>query len=378
MRIALITPGFSASEKDWCIPVLLNLVRKLTREHDVQVFTLRYPHHRRTYAIGGATVHAFGGAETSGFGRFLLLQQALRRMLRLHRSEPFDVIQGFWADDPGLLAVMAGRITGVPAVVSIMGGELVSFPDIGYGGWLGIVNPKMTALSLRHATRVTVGSRYLQSLAQQHVAAGKLHQLPLGIDTGRFFPSEPDRPVGPTLNGCPALISVGSLTPVKGHPVLVDAVAQLSKEFRDVHLHLVGDGPLGHQLQRRSQSLGIEHSVTLHGAVPHHDLPDFYRSADLFVSSSRHESQGLAALEAAACGCPVLGTAVGILPEISSPSGSIPPDDPAALASGIRSLCSDTERRSALRTSALQRVQSEFSLDITVGRLLRLYREITG
>jgi len=65
-HIAIITPGFSASEQDWCIPALLDLVRKLSESCQVHVFTLRYPHFTGHYSIYGANVTAFGGAERSG------------------------------------------------------------------------------------------------------------------------------------------------------------------------------------------------------------------------------------------------------------------------------------------------------------------------
>ena len=61
MRIALITPGFSASASDWCIPVLLDHVRELAREHEVHIFALRYPHRRERYEVYGATVHPSSG-----------------------------------------------------------------------------------------------------------------------------------------------------------------------------------------------------------------------------------------------------------------------------------------------------------------------------
>ncbi len=137
MRIGLITPGFSADENDWCIPALLDLVRELSSRHDVYVLTLRYPHERRRYQVYGATVHALGGATAAGFRRLPLMTRAIAALGRAHRQAPFEVLHGLWADEPGFLAVRAGRLLGVPAVVSLLGGEMVAFPEIGYGGQLG-------------------------------------------------------------------------------------------------------------------------------------------------------------------------------------------------------------------------------------------------
>ncbi|MBC8075600.1 MAG: hypothetical protein H7Y32_05945, partial [Chloroflexales bacterium] len=60
MRIALIVPGFSADERDWCIPALLNLARALARGHTVQVFALRYPHRQGPYQVHNVPVYALG------------------------------------------------------------------------------------------------------------------------------------------------------------------------------------------------------------------------------------------------------------------------------------------------------------------------------
>ena len=136
MRIGLITPGFSASETDWCIPALLALVRELARHDEVEVFTLRYPHRRESYHVYGAAVHAFGGGLAAGVSRLALLGNAMASIVRRHRRRPFDVLHGLWADEPGFLAVAGGRLLGVPSVVSLMGGELVGLRDIGYGGQL--------------------------------------------------------------------------------------------------------------------------------------------------------------------------------------------------------------------------------------------------
>jgi hypothetical protein len=100
MRIALITPGFSASASDWCIPVLLDHVRELAREHEVHVFALRYPHRRERYEVYGATVHPCGGADARGLDRGPLLARAYRAIRAEARRRPFDLYHAFWADEP--------------------------------------------------------------------------------------------------------------------------------------------------------------------------------------------------------------------------------------------------------------------------------------
>lgn len=123
MKIGLITPGFSADETDWCIPVLLDLVRELANEHEVTVFALRYPHRIGRYRVYNATVQALGGGSAAGLGRFPILARALAALVREGRRQKFDVLNGFWADEAGALAVAAGRLLHVPSIVTVMGGR---------------------------------------------------------------------------------------------------------------------------------------------------------------------------------------------------------------------------------------------------------------
>ncbi len=67
MRIALVTPGFSADDADWCIPMMQNLARSLSRLHDVRVYTISYPHRSGDYTVKGVPVRSFGGGRIRPF-----------------------------------------------------------------------------------------------------------------------------------------------------------------------------------------------------------------------------------------------------------------------------------------------------------------------
>ena len=211
------------------------------------------------------------------------------------------MLHGLWADEAGAVAVAAARLLRVPSVVSLMGGELVAFPDIGYGGRLSRLGRRLLPRTLRGASRVTVGSESLRRLAAQHVPRERLARLPLGVDTSLFRPGPPLPGGGPLFQGAVRLLCVASLTPVKDHATLLRALARVARDVPDVHLHLVGDGQLRSELGQQAEELGVAPRVTFHGAVPHDRLPDCYRAADLLVCSSRYESQAMVGLEAAAC-----------------------------------------------------------------------------
>lgn len=375
MRIALLTPGFSADESDWCIPALLDLVRELASEHDVHVFSLRYPHRRAVYPVYDATVHTLGGATAGGLRRLPLLTRALTAVVRQHRRAPFDVFHGLWADEPGFVAVRAGQMMGAPSVVSLLGGELVSLPDIAYGGQLSRANRWLAGQALRRAGRVTVGSATLARLAAGAVDADRLVALPLGVDTALFTP-QTLRVCGKPEGSSPQLLHVASLSPVKDQATLLCALALVAEELPDVHLRIVGDGLLRAALAAQAEALGLAAQVSFDGAIAHDRLPDLYRAADLFVLSSRYESQSLAALEAAACGCPVVGTAVGLLPELLDPQQLAPVGDAPALAAAMLRLLRDPAARALAAADAHTRVVQRFALDQTAPALAALYQTL--
>ena len=103
MRIALITPGFSANEYDWCIPVLRNLARDLAQSHEISVYALTYPSFAKDYEVAGVPVTSFGDGRTGLVAQIRRLTRAYRRLRADHNQRPFAVLHGFWADQGGLL-----------------------------------------------------------------------------------------------------------------------------------------------------------------------------------------------------------------------------------------------------------------------------------
>lgn len=360
-----MTPGFSAAEDDWCIPALHHLVRWLAAGHEVRVLALRHPTPAREYGFHGARVRALGAGTAGGGARLALLLRAVADLRREHRRQPFDAICGLWADEAGFVAARAARLERTRSLVAVMGGELVAFDDIGYGTWCGRTGRWLVRHSLRHADVVTIGSAGLEPAVRRLRPAAAVARAPLGIDTILFHPEGELADLG----GEPCLLQVASLTPVKDQAMLLAAFARLVPTLPRARLHVVGDGPLRAELGARARGLGIGDRVRWHGAVPHHELPALYRAADLHLVSSRFESQGMAALEAAACGTATVGTAVGILPELGDAARTAPVGDAAALAAAVAAALPNA---STLGAGARERVTAELDLEHCAGRFVAL------
>ncbi len=388
MRVGVIVPGFSANAADWCIPALRGLVGALAGRDEVRVLSLRYPGRAGRYPLFGAEVIALGGGERRGLGSAALWRDAFRALATEHRRRPFDVLHAFWATESGAVAALAGRVLGVPTVVSLAGGEVVALPEVGYGDQLRPIERVKVSLTLRLAGVVTAGSRYLLDLARpwlQHRPSATLRLAPLGVDTRRFSPSARLARDRGASEVSPRLIQVASLIPVKDQATLLRALAA-GPESGDGERHavrsrlaldLVGEGPLRPRLQALADDLGLGARVRFRGALPHDQLADVYRSSRGFVLSSRHEAQCLAVLEAAACGLPVVGTAVGVVPELAPEAAvAVPVGKVAALAHGIAEIGADPHVRQRMAEAARHVVATDYSLERSVERFREVYASL--
>lgn len=371
MDVGIIVPGFGGSDEEWCIPAISHYVRRLSKRHDVRVFALRYPHHRHPFQAHGAEVVPLGGGSCRGWSRWDLVRRAGASILREHRRRAFGVLHAFWADEPGYVATRAARKLRLPAVVSVAGGELVAMPGIGYGGRLSRWNRWFSRRALRSADIIGVGST--TTAVQVEGSHRTVSFLPLGIDPawiGRPEPSEIP------LEGEPALLYAASLTPVKDPETAIRAMALVLPESPRAVLHVVGEGPLRGELERLGFELGITNSVRFHGQIDHASIAGYYRSADLLVTSSLHEAQGMVVLEAAAAGLPTVGTGVGVLADLGTAALTVPVRDHRALADGIVALIKDPHRRRAMVAEAAKRVSEIYALDATLARFESVYQEL--
>ncbi|HXW00409.1 MAG TPA: glycosyltransferase family 4 protein, partial [Anaerolineae bacterium] len=290
MRIALITPGFSAHASDWAIPALLNLARSLAQTHELHIFSQRYPT-RGLYQFDGLIHHASGGGQNFGLSSASIWLQTTRAVIRQHKQTPFDLLHAFWADEAGFSAALAGAWLKRPVVVSLGGGELAHLSDINYGAQRFLVRRLTTHTALKKATLVTAGSNYQLDLCRaHHVPESKLRLAPLGVDTTLFQPSS--IPNTQSLISSPILIQAASLLPVKNQPLLLEILSRVKKELPQIKLNLAGSGPLQNHLFSLSQKLELDQNITWQQQLDYEKMAPLYQASHLYLQTSRHESQG--------------------------------------------------------------------------------------
>jgi glycosyltransferase involved in cell wall biosynthesis len=363
MRVAWVVPGgVDASGVERVIPALLWQIERLAARHDLHVFALRQRDRACHYRLLGATVHALAPAR--GVAACASLDRALRA------QGAFDLLHGFWAGMPGLLAGSAARLRRVPVVVTIGGGELTACRDIDYGGQVRWTSRAVVAVSLRLAHRLTVATR---AIGAQLAAKGYAADLvPLGAPSDRFTPP-PGVPARPWR-----LLHVGSLNRVKDQRTLLAALAAIVRHEPEVTLEIVGEDTLGGAIQREATALGLDRHVVFSGWQPSSALAERYRRAHLLLVSSRHESGPVVALEAALCGTPTVGTSVGHVadwaPNLAS---AVPVGDADALADAVIALLHDDDRRRAMAAAA-RGFALEHDADWTANRFDRIYHQLAS
>ncbi len=209
-----------------------------------------------------------------------------------------------------------------------------------------------------------------------------------GVDHAFFSPGDrvgARRALGHLqLGDGPVLLFVGRIQPLKGLDVAVRALADLHRS--DATLVVVGgaSGPDGgaevERIDKLVADLGLADQIRFVAPVPHHLLSTYYRAADVCLVPSRSESFGLVALEAAACGTPVVAAAVGGLRTLVDHERTgflVEGRDPAAFAAYTREILSMPTVARELAAQAALRAR-DYTWSTAAARLRRVYGDITA
>jgi glycosyltransferase involved in cell wall biosynthesis len=286
-----------------------------------------------------------------------------------------------WAKVPGLLAALNPDIVHVhslptPAatvflrhiprmVVSAWGSDVVQ-RDPRKVRWY----PQLLA----HAARVTATSQYLARVVQTYLPVPRLIDVvPFGVDTQRFVPAV-----------CmPSTLTIGTLRhlePNYGIDILLQALPIIETiTHQRITLEIGGGGTQTDMLHARAKALDIADQVNWRGRIPHADVPHFLQQLSLFAMPSRAESFGVAALEAQACGLPVVASDVGGLPEVVRQDETgllVPPENPQALAEAIATLLTDGEQRATMSAAARRWVVERYQWRASVEHMLNVYAQM--
>lgn len=208
----------------------------------------------------------------------------------------------------------------------------------------------------------------------------KMVELPFGINEHVFCPIENHHSEADSSDTRVTILFVGGMDRAhafKGVPVLLDALTLIPH----AHAVLVGDGNCRASFEAHAASLGLSARVTFAGRLGSDEIIRLYQSASLvaFPSTGRAEAFGLVALEAHACGTPVIASdlpGVRTVVRHGETGLLVPPEQPVALADAIGSLLGDPNRRASMGAAARASVLSRFTASRHMDDLLAIYQRV--
>jgi glycosyltransferase involved in cell wall biosynthesis len=307
------------------------------------------------------------------------LRSALK-LARLARALKVEIIHAHVARDYTLAAFATRRAPAARLVIT----RHVLFPL-----------SRAHRLTLSNVSRVIAVSEAVAHTlrAQKIFDPDKLRVVTNGIDVHRFeqarteFEQARVEVERGTLNRLLRVGILGELSEVKGQEDFVRAAALVVEQLDDgVEFHIAGgDASRGGEsrvrIERLVAELGLSERVRLLGHLDGDEVTRFPASLDLFVSASRSEAFGMAMVEAAACGVPVVATATEGAKEIVEEGVTgllVPLGDVRALAAAVASLLKDESRRRELGMRARQVARERFDLARMVAETERVYAEALG
>jgi len=337
----------------------------------------RVPHPREFHNAEDVTEFAVMCA--AGFGEPLAFSRRIRRVLA-GRAGEFDLVHDNQCLGTGMLGLIKD---GWPLLTTLhhpitvdrqlaLAHTTNAWQRFTTRRWFGFLRMQVR-VARRLPAVVTVSESSRRDIsAQLGVAPDRLSVVPVGVDHTVFEPISGVTPVSGRL-----IVTSSSDVPLKGLVPLLEAVAKLRTE-REIELVVIGRPRPGGRVDRAIARLSLSDTVRCVSGISDRELATLYGEAQVAVVPSLYEGFSLPAVEAMACGVPVVATTGGALPEVVGNDGEtgllVAPDDPGALAAAIGRLLDDAELRARLGAAGRERVLTRFTWAVTAQGTAECYQ----
>lgn len=285
-----------------------------------------------------------------------------------HQQKPFDIVHAQYAYPNGFAAIEISRRLGVPNVVSIQGGD---------GHWVGLcceTHRRAIRAVFNHANELIIGCQsFAQEVHENHdIPLERFTIIPGAINANHFCPRQ-GRPLGDI--GAPAtLLYHGRVDRRKGVLEFIEAAKFLTTQGRNLRAIISGIGPDLMAAQELVAEMDLNDVVKFTGYVSYDDVPNVYRSADLFVSPTWSEGFSNTILEAMASGLPIVASrSIGVIDCLTDRKNALLHDvhDILGLSTQIGTLLDDALLRRQLASNAMSEIQIKYQWPTVVSQLVK-------
>ncbi|MFX1519427.1 MAG: glycosyltransferase family 4 protein [Promethearchaeota archaeon] len=279
--------------------------------HSVMVYTSTHPDRPVFEVKDGISIRRFT-LRSSLLARFLKHPRYITpKMIPYLFSSDLnnvDLIHGFgYCTFQSLLTILTRKLRKIPCILT---------PQ--YHPWGTIYANTAGIKVINSANKIIAQCKSEFTALSQFVKKSKIQIIPTGINSSQFLHlPENNLKEHFDIQDEKVILSVGKLAGHKGTDILIKAISLLNQRFKTrIKLLLVGTGQREAAYEALVNRLGIQKAVLFMGRVDSTTLLEAYASADVFVFPSLHESFGIALIEAAACGKPIVSTRVGVASDI--------------------------------------------------------------
>ena len=292
-------------------------------------------------------------------------------LIRDHLKKPFDLVHAHCTFPTGFSAIVLQKLFRIPTLLSLDGGEEVSFPEMKFGDAHHSKRTMINKWIIKNANVVTTLTTFQRDGIYRNLKIKReIQVIPRGVDTNKFLFRRNNN-----LNTPIIFLSVGYFSPIKDPETLIKAFFIIQKQVNSKLIH-VGKDYMNGLVQRMVDELGISNKVQFIEPVDHNCIHEYYRKSDVFLHTSVYESQALVVAEAMAAGALVCGTNVGLMNDLSGECClTVPIKEPEALASVVLELLNNYEKMDKLRLDAYRWTENN-SLENCTNRFRDIYAQL--
>lgn len=401
MRVLVVTSSFPRFPGDPSGVFILSLCKELQKlgieievlaPHDdgckrhefwegIKVFRFPYfyPHRFQRLCYGAGILKNMKGSPLAFMQLPFFILAELFYAIRIAQQKNFDLVHAHWSIPQGFTGLLLRKFRGIPWVTSLHGSDVhgLNLP------FLRGLNKKV----ILGSDACTANSRATAERAKRISGRDDIRVIPMGVDID-FFSTSAGRATGQKQNGRHAetILYAGRLIDVKGVEYLIRAFPSVLEKHANARLLVVGSGPCKGDLVSLSERLHLQKKVVFQDTVSQDELICHYSMADVFVLPSvttdegETEGLGVVLLEAMASGVPVIGSAVGGIPDIikDGETGLIALQrNPHDLAEKILRILDDEALRKKVTEKGFGFVKREFSWAVVAERFKKIYEQVS-